>query len=466
MNRKILPMAITAATMSVAGLSNAEINMNGFATVGTGLVLTEGKSYGGYDEKLRFDSGSNVGLQFSSDMGDGLNATAQFIARGSDNWSVEAEWAYISYEVTDSIKVIAGKQRSPFYMYSDYVDVGYAYHWVTPPDGVYSLPFDSTNALALVSNNYFGDLDSTFQVLVGRNNQEINFNGPSKMDSYNTFTVNWTGVYEFATFRLGYSKGKLDIGIDALNDLTTPWEDIEGTVRDYTYAGAYKEVYEQTYAPTYAGNYAAQITAGADEANAVLAAETAATAAATAGAEATATAYATAAAAAVADIDGQKISDGIKIDEDDVTFAGVGVTLDFDTYFFVAELTRLDLGDSLVGLNTSSYIGAGYRMNDFTFHATYGMDEDKTSSTLFDDIDPNLLDKDHASYVPALAGLTDAAKATLEAGNAKSHYITVGTRWDFHPSSALKLDMTQYVNDLAEEDAETSLFRLALTTVF
>jgi len=391
MKHKILYAAVACAACSVAGYSHAEVNINGFATIGAGQTLTEDKSFGGYENELRFDNGSHLGLQFSSDLGDGLNATAQFMARGEDQWALKAEWAYISYDINDSAKVVVGKQRAPFYMYSDFVDVGYAYHWVTPPDGVYSLLFDSFNAISLVSSNYFGDLESNFQIMVANNEEELSISGdPVPLKLSNTLSLNWTGAYEFASFRVGYSFGELDMPISSLDPLTTAWEGV-----------------------------------------------------------------------ALPGVDGANVSKEIKVDGNNVSFLGLGLMLDFDDYFIVGEYTRLDLGKSIFGVSNSSYIGAGYRMNDFTFHATYGMDKDETNESLLEGLDEATI-----AAVPALTALYAQTEATAESFEAEEHYITIGSRWDFHPSSGLKLDITQYVDDKADDDAETLLYRLALTTVF
>ncbi|MCJ8311634.1 MAG: hypothetical protein HRU38_04045 [Saccharospirillaceae bacterium] len=391
MKRKLLPIAIAAASFSVAGVSNAEINMNGFATISGGAVLTEDKSINGLDEDINFQTESNIGLQFSSEMGDGINATAQFIARGDNNWGVEAEWAYISYDVTDSVKVLAGKQRSPFYMYSDYKDVGYAYHWAAVPDNVYWIGFDSSNGVSVIMNNYFGDLDSTFQIMYSTIDKPDSSLGPLDLSM---LQLNWTAVYDFATFRVGYTNAKLNIENEGLDTLAASWVD----------------------------------------------------------------------AGAGAGFDGQKIADNILIKDDTATFIGAGLTLDFDSYFFVAEISQLNLETSLLGINTNSYIGAGYRVGDFTVHATYMLSNETAteSDVLYEDIPDAVL--------PALGALTGPTEATFEGQRAEYHAISAGVRWDFNPSAALKFDLTNQVDDKDNADPEYEpnrlFYRLAMTTVF
>ncbi len=47
------------------------------------------------------------------------------------------EWGYVYYDVNDEIRILAGRIRPALFLYSDYLDVGYAYTWITPPDEVY-----------------------------------------------------------------------------------------------------------------------------------------------------------------------------------------------------------------------------------------------------------------------------------------------------------------------------------------
>ena len=82
-------------------------------------------------------------------LGDDWAVTTQFVARGSNAWDLEAEWAYISFDASDERRLLFGRQRAPFYMYSDFLDVSYAYHWIKPPSGVYSLPFDVFDGINL-----------------------------------------------------------------------------------------------------------------------------------------------------------------------------------------------------------------------------------------------------------------------------------------------------------------------------
>ena len=50
---------------------------------------------------------------------------------------IRMEWGYVYYDATDEIRILAGRIRPALFLYSDYLDVGYAYTWITPPSEVY-----------------------------------------------------------------------------------------------------------------------------------------------------------------------------------------------------------------------------------------------------------------------------------------------------------------------------------------
>ncbi len=167
--RSILALAITSALLSSSAI--AEIRINGFASVVAGLD-TEDKDFSDspYTEDFDFKPESKFAIQLSADLAEGLSATAQIMARGVNDFDAEFEWAYLSYEINDQHTLRAGKLRLPFYKYSDYLDVGYAYPWIRPPRAMYSLQFSSFEGLSLLSNFSLGSWDLSSNVFWGNVN--------------------------------------------------------------------------------------------------------------------------------------------------------------------------------------------------------------------------------------------------------------------------------------------------------
>lgn len=123
---------------------------NGFLSAAGGKTLDDDDtrrvdwpSNGVYDEDIDFRPDTILGVQLQFNVNDRLRATGQLVSRGGDGYGTGAEWAYASYKVDESLTLHAGRKRAPFYLYSDYLDVGYTYHWIRPPMEVYGDPFTS-----------------------------------------------------------------------------------------------------------------------------------------------------------------------------------------------------------------------------------------------------------------------------------------------------------------------------------
>lgn len=152
-------VAATIAALHASPGVWAEIQINGFASIVAGSSLDDDKSLYGYDSEIDFNQNTKFAIQVAADLGGGLRATAQLLSRGRNDYDVDFEWAYLSYDITDNLMLMAGRQRFNLYKYSDYIDVGYAYHWIMPPQGVYSLPFSSGEGVGLVYSTLWGDTD-------------------------------------------------------------------------------------------------------------------------------------------------------------------------------------------------------------------------------------------------------------------------------------------------------------------
>ncbi len=208
----------------IAFNSYAEITFNGFASVVAGQTLSSGDTYFGYDDDLDFSPESLLALQVQSDLGEGLGVTAQIISRGVDDWDPEFAWAYVSYDVNDEFRLLAGRQRVPFYMYSDYLDVSYAYTWITPPKGVYSLPIDSVDGLSGIYTTSLGEFDTTFHAVYGNNNNEDEFFGETVRPDYkNLAGISITTVKDWLTLRAGYFRADVTLPVSGLLGLADGW---------------------------------------------------------------------------------------------------------------------------------------------------------------------------------------------------------------------------------------------------
>lgn len=195
----------------------SDVNFSGFLSVGGGMVDDgDSPSYGAYSEEDLTFKNNIFGLQATSQVNEKVSVTAQLIARSEDDYSVGSEWAYLTYQATENSKIRAGRLRTPFYLYSDFLDVGFAYHWITPPREVYYLPFNNIDGIDFYYTGSVGSVDASFQTYFGSFDEQLDdldFKTRSQVGVATTFSRDWW------TFRTAYHQAELSFtgaGLDQL----------------------------------------------------------------------------------------------------------------------------------------------------------------------------------------------------------------------------------------------------------
>lgn len=129
---------------SVSAETNDALQFSGFARVVLGYLDESNATYLGYDDSVSLDQQSLIGLQADYQILENLSVTGQFVGHSGNERKSGVEWLYLTYEPTRSTQIRLGKQRTPFFNYSDSIDVGFAYPWITLPQQVYSSIIFST----------------------------------------------------------------------------------------------------------------------------------------------------------------------------------------------------------------------------------------------------------------------------------------------------------------------------------
>ena len=129
---------------SVSAKTDDALQFSGFARVVLGYLDESNATYLGYDDSLSLDQQSLIGLQADYQISDDLSVTGQFVGHTGHERQSGVEWLYLTYEPNRSTQIRLGRQRTPFFNYSDSIDVGFAYPWITLPQQVYNSVFFST----------------------------------------------------------------------------------------------------------------------------------------------------------------------------------------------------------------------------------------------------------------------------------------------------------------------------------
>jgi hypothetical protein len=206
-----------AAGASAEGSGSPTYTFSGFGTVGAVQSDSDLATYrfptqehGGSRDNVAFDVDSKLGAQVNANFGPTFSAIVQGQVRENfqGTWTPSIEWAFAKARLGASgVSVRVGRMGAPFFMVSDFRDVGYANTWVRPPLDVYGqVPFSHFDGADVLYQHTFGEVDLSAQLLAG-----------TTKTPYSTFDMHGYGMTGFnasvgygpLTFRAGYIRGTL-----------------------------------------------------------------------------------------------------------------------------------------------------------------------------------------------------------------------------------------------------------------
>lgn len=220
---RVLGLAICLASTSAFALEQGEALINGFGTVGVTHLGGEddGRSYGisgQTNDSWRGDQLSKFGAQLTYGVTDTVGLTLQTTAKAyGDGWKANLEWAYLSWQSTDNLMMRFGRLRTPVYMYSESIDVGFSYPWLRLPDEVYSqVQLSNYEGADIVYNLPLSFATLSFQLAGGiaKNRDYYIYDEEFDIDYDNVFGSSVSlATNDFGTFRVGYVEADIDTDI-------------------------------------------------------------------------------------------------------------------------------------------------------------------------------------------------------------------------------------------------------------
>ncbi len=305
----VLGGAFTTSTFSHAG----ELNFSGFMSIGGGWITdVDSFDYNGfYEDDVQFNR-NILGIQLTGEVSDKLSATAQLTTRSSDDYDINAEWAYMTYALTDESQLRIGRLRTPFYLYSDYLDVGYSYSWVSPPREVYYLPINNIDGIDYFATGTVGSFDASVQAYFGGFNGTYDYVGttPENPEVLSAKTRNQLGValtlgQSWWNMRAAFHQANFTLDTDPVAGLQTAFD-------GFSLLGLNAEDYREA----------------------------------------------------------------IEIEDDATTFLEFGFTIDTERFIAAAEHIEFETEDAFLPTASRSYLMLGVRFGDVLLHGTMASTQD------------------------------------------------------------------------------------------
>ncbi|OUS31579.1 hypothetical protein A9Q99_03135 [Gammaproteobacteria bacterium 45_16_T64] len=417
-----------------------DVRIDGFASVVGGAVLDKGEGdiYYYDEEDVVFKPDSTYGIQLRADLEPNMSITTQIVGAGEKDYEAEFKWAFMSYQINDEWRISVGKTRVPLYMYSDFLDVGYAYHWIRPPRTVYELPFSTLEGINVEYLTDVGDWTSRLTLVAGATDDEV-VELDSELATRNALGVAWSMNYDWFTVRAVFLSAKTSVPFVDDPDA----EDLADLMATLSNAGtllsssAVATLFPAGVFDTYIGVE--------DDPNL------------------------------------SALVDDIEWVDDRGLYRGVAIAIDYDGYLFSAEYTQADIKDTFIPTLRSYYVSVGRRIGDWTAYFTFEVDDDRQVDSLVRDIEGSLPTYQRTGSVDggAVDAALDAAAAGLNAGrqqmidgvaaavaslDLKKETRSIGVRWDFHPQAAVKAEFKAKYDDT--NDVNPRLINVGLDLIF
>ena len=181
--KKSLAAGALALALPMSAMAATDFKINGFANAGFAWV-DSAETYLFSDKDGSFNESSFMGLQmrFTPNVDVPISFVTQLIARGRDDWNLEADWAYVSWQATEDFAVNVGRIKLPIFLISEAYDVGVTYPWIAPPEEIYgftNIPFTAITGFNFDYNHFFDETWINAKFFMGRDNMSLPAMGAS-----------------------------------------------------------------------------------------------------------------------------------------------------------------------------------------------------------------------------------------------------------------------------------------------
>lgn len=209
---------VALASGAQADDSASMFSVSGFGTVGAVKTNTDLAAYqaslrsGGATSDVSTDVDTKLAVQVTGTFNPMFSATGQLMTRrNSDgNWNPALQWLFAKAKFGQGFSARVGRIGAPFFMVSDFRDVGYTNVSIRPPIDVYGqVNFSTFDGADLLYQGDVGQASINAQVYAGKSTTRF----PGKVDVKlkNTMGFNVSAEFGPVTLRLGHVETKLTL---------------------------------------------------------------------------------------------------------------------------------------------------------------------------------------------------------------------------------------------------------------
>lgn len=393
------PMAIAAmvACMSAhAGYQtpDGKFSMSGFGTVGAAVTNNNDVLFvypgqgGGANKNASLNPDTKAAVQGTYKLTPTISGTAQVMSKfdADGQYTPNVEWAFAKWQAMPALTLRAGRMGAPFFMVSDFRDVGYANTAVRPNLDVYGqVPFSA-----------FEGADASYQANVGSTTITSTF-----------WAGNLKNRYASALRSAGSYADPVEVNLKRTFGLNLIAEMDNGlTLR--------------------AGHAQGKLTSDSPSATSVI------------GYANTVAGYSLVSAGAA-----QDITQAMTVNNTDASFTGIGFSYDQDNWVFSGEFTKRKVKKGYIADTKGWYALAGYRLGSVLPYVSLS----RLSSTPNTSIAASTYAAygaiaaaplTYGALSRAAGGAIYGSQAVLNTQKQSQNTISAGARWDVKSGVALK----------------------------
>jgi len=225
-----LPLAAAALLVCFGAQADytspdGDFRLSGFGTLGAVRSSTDDAGFNypgqgkGTGKTVSLNADSKIAIQGTYNITPTVSATTQVMTKinADGDYVPNIEWIFAKWQVTPALTVRAGRIGAPFFMVSDFRDVGYANTTVRPNLDVYGqVPLSQFEGADISYQAHLGSVSLTSTLWSGVSRSDYALANPDerepiKVKLSRTLGLNLVAETDMGlTFRFGHTQGKLD----------------------------------------------------------------------------------------------------------------------------------------------------------------------------------------------------------------------------------------------------------------